>query len=249
MTVKGIVGIALVLSFAAFTNEDKHPDKILEYCAAFRQIQTDIRDCSISPDSAKVAFQAVMRNFQSQFGRDSCKAFDSSYFVYPVRGYLPKESIGGRGEGYRSNGFDLFDATVNSSHPAHDLFVHDKNQDNIDDRTWKPVDILSFTSGIVIATETNWMYDSERRGGNWIWIYDPCLNGLFYYAHNNIVLVKPGQWVNAGDKISEMGRSGYNAYKKRSPTHLHLMVLKLNNESLPEPYDTYDWMMNATVME
>ena len=46
--------------------------------------------------------------------------------------------------GYRSDGFDLFDMDVKGSHPAHDLFVYDKNQDNLDDRTWKPVEVLAY---------------------------------------------------------------------------------------------------------
>ena len=249
MTMKGVIGIILILSISGWTDGNERSEKTLEYCNTFRQIQLDIRDCVISPDSARRAFQEVMRNIRSEFNTDSCRTVDSAYFVYPVRCYLPAESIGGKGMGFNAEGFDLFDMNVKGSHPAHDLFIRDKNQDNIDDRTWRPIDILAFTSGIVVATETSWKYDSDLRGGNWIWIYDPCLNGLFYYAHNNVVNVQPGQWVNAGDKISEMGRTGFNAYKKRSPTHLHMMFLKLNQDFLPEPYDTYDWMLQATIKE
>ena len=249
MTVKGFAGILLIFSISGWTKEDKYSDKILEYCDTFRQLQTNIRDCVISPDSARIAFQAVVRDIRSEFNRDSCQAIDSSYFVYPISDYLPRESIGGRGKGYREKGFDLFDMKVRGSHPAHDLFIHDRDQDNLDDRTWRPVDVLAFTSGVVIATETNWKYDSELRGGNWIWIYDPCLDALIYYAHNNIVGVQPGQWVNAGDKIAEMGRSGFNAFQKRSPTHLHMMFLQLNSEALPEPVNTYDWLMKSKIKE
>jgi peptidoglycan LD-endopeptidase LytH len=249
MTVKRMVGIVLIVSITGWTNKSESSDKIAEYCAAFHQLQMDIRDCTITPDSARAAFRIVMNNFRTEFKRDTCRAIDSSYFVYPVKCYMPQESIGARGKGYRPDGFDLFDMNAKGSHPAHDLFVRDKDQDNIDDRTWKPIDVLAFTSGLVVATETSWKYDSEFRGGNWIWIYDPCLDGLFYYAHNNIVEVQPGQWVNAGDKISEMGRSGYNAYKKRSPTHLHLMYLQLDADGMPLPYDTYQWMRQATVKD
>ena len=249
MTVKGIAGMLLIFSISGWTNEDKHSDKILDYCNSFRQLQTDIRDCVITPDSARIAFQDVMRKIQSEFNRDSCQAIDSSYFVYPVSNYRPRESIGGKGKGYRARGFDLFDMNAKGSHPAHDLFMRDRDQDNLDDRTWLPVNVLAFTPGLVIATETNWQYDSELRGGNWIWIYDPCLDALIYYAHNNIIEVQPGQWVNAGDKIAEMGRSGFNAAQKRSPTHLHLMFLQLDSDALPQPVDTYDWLMKATIKE
>ncbi|MCE7041322.1 M23 family metallopeptidase [Dyadobacter sp. CY312] len=249
MTVKGIAGILLIFCVSGWVSGIKSPEKTLEYCSIFRQIQIDIRDCVITPDSAKIAFQAVMHNFRSVYNRDSCQAIDSSYFVFPVQYYSPRESIGGRGKGYRPNGFDLFDMNVKGSHPAHDIFVRDRNQDNLDDRTWQPIDVLAFTPGIVVATENSWKYDSDLRGGNWIWIYDPCLDMLFFYAHNNLVIVQPGQWVKAGDKIAEMGRSGFNAFKKRSPTHLHLMTLKLNEDASPEPYDTYDWMLNSRIKE
>lgn len=249
MTVKRIAGIVLVICMAGLTNEGKSSDKFAEHCRTFHQIQVNIRDGAISPDSARAAFGAVMRAIRSEFQRDTCRAIDSSYFVYPVRGYTPRESIGSRGRGYRANGFDLFDREVSGSHPAQDLFVRDRDQDVLDDRTWKPIEILSFSSGLVLATETSWKYDSEHRGGNWIWIYDPCLDGLFYYAHNNIVEVQPGQWVEAGHKIAEMGRSGYNAYQKRSPTHLHLMYLALDADGLPIPENTYEWLKQSIVTE
>ncbi|KAA0991353.1 M23 family metallopeptidase [Dyadobacter aurulentus] len=247
MTVKRAAGLLLIVGISAFINQSETSPELSDYCAAFNQIQLDIRDSAISPDSARNAFGEVMRNIRRLARTDTCRGIDSAYFVYPVESYLPRESIGSRGKGYRPNGFDLFDMNVSGSHPAHDLFVRDKDQDNLDDRTWKPINVLSFTSGMVLATETGWKYDSELRGGNWIWIYDPCLDGLFYYAHNNIVEVQPGQSVRAGDKIAEMGRSGYNAYKKRSPTHVHLMYLQLDSLGMPEPYNTYEWMLQSIV--
>ena len=70
---------------------------------------------------------------------------------------------------------------------------------------------------------------------------------LVYYAHNSKIDVVPGQWVNAGDKIAEMGRSGFNAFLPRSPTHLHLMVLGLTDTGLPIPVNTYAWLLNSEV--
>lgn len=249
MTVKRFAGIVLIFCVSGWISKVNSPEKALEFCNTFRQVQIDIRDYAITPDSARTAFQAVIRDLRTAYKRDSCQSTDSTHFVFPVEGYYPRESIGGRGKGYRPNGLDLFDMNAKGSHPAHDIFVRDKNQDNLDDRTWEPINVLAFTSGLVLATETSWKYDSELRGGNWIWIYNPCLDVLFFYAHNNVVSVKTGQWVNAGDKIAEMGRSGFNAYKPRSPTHLHLMTLKLTEDGLPEPYNTYEWLLNASVKE
>lgn len=249
MTVKRIAGIVLICCVSGWVSRVDNTDRVWDLCNRFRQNQIDIRDYEVTPDSGRIAFQSVIRDLRMLYPQDSCPPVDSSYFVFPVRGYYPREAIGGRGRGYRAQGFDLFDMDVKGSHPAHDIFIRDRNQDNLDDRTWEPVDVLAFTSGLVLATETSWKYDSELRGGNWIWIYDPCLHMLFFYAHNHIVSVKTGQWVQAGEKIAEMGRTGFNAYKARSPTHLHLMALKLNEQGLPEPFNTYPWLVQSRLKE
>ncbi len=109
----------------------------------------------------------------------------------------------------------------------------------LDDRTGKPANILSVSKGIVVATEPSWDKTSNLRGGIYIVVYNPDDELLYYYAHNSKIVVKPGTIVKAGDKLAELGRSGLNAYKKRSPTHLHLMALKVRPGGNLIPVDLY----------
>uniref|UniRef100_UPI0035938B13 M23 family metallopeptidase n=1 Tax=Persicitalea sp. TaxID=3100273 RepID=UPI0035938B13 len=225
-------------------------EQLIGFCQQFEQIQIDIRECNVSPDSAARAFQSVMRNIRGTMNEiNSCQGRNANSFVFPVRGYLPKYSIGGRGRGYRAKNFDLFDMEAQGSHPAHDLFIKDGDQDNLDDRQCRPVDLLSMSAGVVLATDTTWQPGSELRGGKYIWVYDPCLNGLFYYAHNNLVSVLPGQLVKAGQKLGEIGRTGLNAYKERSPTHVHMMFLRLDSTYLPQPENPLTWLREAEVVK
>lgn len=259
MRVLGIVGALLIGGLNVASSQEVSSNSgsptLYSYCQQFQTLYTQIREQSVTPDSARKQFSHIMHGLQTRFHsmesfrqdsiqRDSLRK-TGLYFNFPIRGYSPS-AIGGRhGEGYRGNGFDLFDYTVRGSHPAQDIFISDRNQDNIDDRTGQPVDILAMSRGLVLAIETAWKPGSEYRGGNWIWVYDPNLHGLFYYAHNNEVDVTPGQWVSAGDKLGEMGRSGFNAYKTRSPTHLHLMYLQIKPDGLPQPINTYEWLLTA----
>lgn len=216
---------------------------------AFLQLNSQIREQTIAPDSAQLRFQLIfseLREVTDGYRQQICS--DSIGFVFPIKSY-DAEQIGGHGSGYRAMGFNLFDHAVQGSHPAHDIFVYDRNQDNLDDQTEQPIDVLAMRPGIVVATETNWTPESTYRGGNFVWIYDPCLDGLFYYAHHSRVIVQVGEQVVAGQKIAEVGRTGLNAAKRRSGTHLHLMYLQLTPDALPMPVNTYDWLAAAEVVK
>ena len=233
-------------------NPDPDPTPY-RYCQRFNELYVKIREQSILPDSARALFSQTMLGLRSQFVQNTNfptdtvleASRDRTALYFPLRGYSAAAIGGTHGEGYRGNGFDLFDYAVRGSHPAQDIFIRDRNQDSVDDRDGQPVDVLSMSEGIVLAIETGWAPGSEYRGGNWIWVYDPVRNGLFYYAHNNTVSVAMGDWVRAGEKIAEVGRSGFNAYKARSPTHLHLMYLQLQPNGLAQPRNTYDWLLGA----
>ncbi|MEZ0538592.1 M23 family metallopeptidase [Fibrella arboris] len=223
------------------------------YCQQFNTLYIKIREESILPDSARAAFSRTMLGLRTHFRANEDFPADTTteagrgrqVLWFPLKGYSASAIGGTHGEGYRGNGFDLFDYNVRGSHPAQDIFIRDQNQDSVDDRNGKPVDVLSMSDGLVVAMETGWTPAQEYRGGNWIWVYDPVRNGLFYYAHNNVVIVAMGDWVRAGQKIAEVGRTGLNAYKPRSPTHLHLMYLQLQANGLPLPQNTYNWLLAA----
>jgi len=100
--------------------------------------------------------------------------------------------------------------------------------------------LRSTEAGVVVAMETSWDTSSIQRGGKYIWIYEPTTNCLFYYAHNSSVLVQVGDIVKPGNVIATVGRTGLNAHKKRSPTHLHFMELQLDKSFYPKPVNCYD---------
>jgi peptidoglycan LD-endopeptidase LytH len=210
----------------------------------YKQLLVSIREQTISPDSARGRFQYIL---QELHGLYPFSKYDSSEtdLVFPLRNATSRAIGGKNGSGFHAKYFDLFDNSKKSSHPAHDIFIKDKNQDCIDDRYGTYVDILSVSGGLVLATETDWQPESDYRGGNYVWIYDFRTGGLWYYAHQRKVIVQAGQRVQAGDKLGEVGRTGYNAYQKRSETHLHLMYLRTDKDNLPRPVNTFKWLQNS----
>lgn len=222
-------------------------DSLIYYAREFNDLYIRIRNTSIHPDTAQKEFHRIMRQIRRWYN-DSLNNAQSDPFYFPIRGYST-EAIGGmNGSGFILGNYNYFDGVKSTGHPAHDIFIKDKNRDCLDDSTRHPVDVLSVSSGVVIATEQYWQFGSPLRGGLYVWVYNEKHQSIFYYAHNSRVLVRPGDIVKAGQKIAEVGRSGKNAFAYRSPTHLHFMQLSLAEEN-PKPKNPYYLLIKAVLSE
>jgi murein DD-endopeptidase MepM/ murein hydrolase activator NlpD len=163
---------------------------------------------------------------------------------FPLKGYGPSAIGGKEGSGYQVQGYDFFDGNQHQGHPGHDIFIHDKNQDGLDDGTGKPVAVVAAASGIVVTLHLHWEPSSPIRGGNYLWIFDPIKNRYYYYAHLNEIFVKVGQVVSNGESLGTVGRTGVKAYPKRSPTHLHFTVHQ-SMDGYPKPINPYTELRKA----
>ena len=207
------------------------PDSVMtcEACGKFNELNTAIRDGLIDKTEAAARFKAVLKELAEFAGRNDLAAELSGRCVFPLEGY-PSSAMGGdKGSGYVEGGYDYFDGNAHTGHPAHDLFIRDRNRDGLDDATGKAVHVLAMDGGIVVAVETKWEKGSSLRGGRYIWIYNPADHFLTYYAHNEAVFVRLGDAVKPGDRIATVGRTGLNAYRRGSVTHLHLMHLDVKD--------------------
>lgn len=198
-------------------------------CCEFNLLNTAIRDGSAdraaAPLRVKELISSIRQNYYARGGTDYTK----DTWVFPVEGYGGKAIGGRKGNGYKPKGYDFFDGTRHRAHAAHDIFIMDRDGDGLDDLTGNPAMVRSMTNGIVVAVETGWDTSSTLRGGNYISIYNPSDHALVYYAHNATVLVVLGDIVGPGDIMATVGRTGLNACKKRSPTHLHLSYSEVND--------------------
>jgi len=171
------------------------------------------------------------------------KITDTSW-VFPLRNYSFKAVGGKNGNGYITTGYHFLDGNKHLAHPADDIFILDKDQDGLDDRNKKPVDVLAVMQGIVVSEQNEWDSKSPLRGGKYLWIYHPQFQSLTYYAHNQKLFVQIGDRVKKGQKIAEVGRTGFNAYKSRSTTHLHFSLFKLHL-GIPVPINPYTYLKRA----
>ncbi len=214
-------------------------------CLTFQQLNDQIRDQTIKRADAQRQLTALLPRLDAYYQVAGGQTYAITDWVFPLKGYTAAVIGGVRGNGYQPKGYDYFKGNRHGGHPAHDLFIHDQNQDNLDDRTRQPVQVRALTGGVVVALSKRWAPGSALRGGNYVWVYAPYARALFYYAHNATVRVEVGDLVRPGDVLATVGRTGLNASQKRSPTHLHLMQLRLNAQQVPVPTDCYRALLTA----
>lgn len=209
-------------------------------CDDWNILEKMIRDGKINKAEAKKRIIRLQTRIEKEFSRI---VIDEGLY-FPVKRYGPAAIGGVRGSGFRPKGYDFYDGNRHGGHPAHDLFVKDVNQDAVDDDTGQPVEVVAYASGVVLATNLKWEYPSEIRSGKYVWVFSPALERYCYYVHLNAVLVKPGDVVKAGQVIGLLGRTGKNAFPRRSPTHLHFSCLSFDGGNMT-PYNTYQELLHA----
>lgn len=213
-------------------------------CSAFNDFNSLIRDGRISKAAARSELHVRLAEIRIEYYSRGGWDYSPTEWVFPVAGYNTGAIDKGRSHGFAPGGYDFFSGNRHGGHPAYDIFIRDRNQDSREDRTGKAVQIVSMTGGVVVALEKGWQEGSGLRGGKYIWVYDPANDLLVYYAHNEELFVESGTIVKPGDLLATMGRSGLNAAKRRSPTHLHFSVLRLK-DGQPIPVPVYCELQRA----
>ncbi|MDB5148667.1 MAG: family metallopeptidase [Mucilaginibacter sp.] len=234
----------LLISTGALAQEDTSIVARFKY---FNNFNNAVLKGGIKKAEAQRQFTTLLKRLDLLETARPEKLIPKTQWIFPLKGYTSNAIGGTHGNGYFDKGYRYLDGNKHGAHPAHDIFINDKNQDCIDDHTGKPVDVIAVDDGWVIACTNQWEPTSDMRGGKFIWIYHQATHIFSYYAHNNIIFVHPGSYVKQGQKIAEVGRTGYNAYKKRSPTHLHFSAFKLV-DGIPVPYNPYEQLKKAKTL-
>jgi peptidoglycan LD-endopeptidase LytH len=239
-----MLSVFLLLASALHGEAQTTSTSLVEFCKGFNELNTSIRDGKISKPRVKEQFRALIEQIRNEYYASGGQDYTTKDWVFPLKGYSYKAIGGVKGSGYKSTSYDYFDGNKHRGHPSQDIFIHDKKQRSINDGAKQPLSVLSITGGVVVAVEKDWDQSSSLSGGKYIWIYDPTSNALIYYAHNSSVHVEVGYFIKPGDVIAYVGRTGLNAFKHRSPTHLHITYLSIS-EGLPVPKNIYKELLKS----
>ena len=158
---------------------------------------------------------------------------DKNDWVFPMKKWTKVDYRSG-GNDYKDERFDYFQGGESMNHPAHDIFIYDNDSNGVEDSTGQKVLAVAMATGIVFTEYSGFKPGDFIRGGNYVKIFDPKTEAMFYYSHLDSVFVQPGQLVNAGDAIGYVGRTGRKAITGK--THLHIAYYKIF-DGYPRPKD------------
>jgi hypothetical protein len=197
----------------------------------FDELYRAIRTRKIAPKEAKRHFAVIIESCHRQYG--GIRFVQAPIPVFPLKGYSYKTSYDVTQNDFSDSAANFFEPMA-TTHPAIDLTIADKNNDGLDDKTKKPVEVLSISEGVVLAVHKTAGSKAVKQGVNYIWIYDFYNRQLWYYGFCNKVNLLPGDRVSPGTPMGVVGLSGNLRCKKNKSTRLHLMVFNLDEDNMPK---------------
>lgn len=214
-----------ILQFTSFSQDD----------IMIRWHKTDllIRDNKIDKDDAIDSISYYVETKVKQLKSSGFVVTKKTDWLYPI---INRTSVVYRANGmdYKDELFDYFQGGEYHGHPAHDIFILDNDSNGVEDSTGKKVEAVSMVNGIIISVHKEWKPGDFLRSGNYVKIFDPKSQAIFYYSHLDSVFVNPGDVVKAGDPVAYVGRTGRKAF--RGKTHLHIAYYKIE-DGYPIPKD------------
>jgi len=192
-----------------------------------------IRDRKIDPDDARDSIELYVKQGVQNFKMRDIPGTKRSEWVFPMSGYTWTSYRTG-GKDYKDDRFDYFQGGEFKGHPAHDIFILDKDSNSVEDSTGLPVYATAMATGIVLSTYGTWFRQDYLRSGNYVKLFDPESKAIFYYSHLDSVTVQVGQLVIAGEPVGTIGRTGRKAIHGK--THIHIAYYKID-EGQPIPED------------
>ncbi len=201
-----------------------------------------IRDRKINENDAMDSIKMYVKFGKAEFKTYGIAGTKRSDWVFPMSDFT-WYSYRSDGKDYKDEFFSYFQGGEFKGHPAHDIFIIDKDTNSFEDSTGRQVPAISMVNGIVISTYSTWFRADYLRSGNYIKLFDPESEAIFYYSHLDSVFVKPGQFIKAGDKIGYIGRTGRKAIKGK--THIHIAYYKIDEDGDPVPEDILNDLYRA----
>lgn len=227
-TMKNKYALILLLIFSGF---NLLSSQVLTVFDRWHKTDQLIRDRKIDAGDAEDSIAMYVKLAKDDFMTRDIPTTKRADWVFPMSGWTSVTYRSG-GKDYKDARFDYFQGGEFKDHPANDIFILDKDSNTYEDSTGEKVYAAAMVTGVVISKYSTWFKQDYLRSGNYVKLFDPESEAIFYYSHLDSVFVEPGQLVKAGEPLGYVGRTGRKAIKGK--THVHIAYYKIE-EGHPIP--------------
>ena len=218
--------IFLLLCFPAFlpgtTRYVQEPQR--EACRLWQDVEQAVWDGTIDRHEARRQFQALW----PQIVVDDVPPQPEGrwQWMFPLPGYSEEDYSQ---ESYWADNFKFYDGPVHKGHPAINIYIRDYYRKGIDDRTGKPVAVVSAAEGVVVSARKYWTASDSNPLGIYVCVLSQYEKRFFYYCYLSKLKVGLGQLVNKGQVLGWVGRTGAEVNRDHLGTHLRFQVHHFND--------------------
>lgn len=190
----------------------------LESCRQWQDAEHALRDGSLGGREAKRAFESLISTLRQRETPAPRKL--RWQWVFPLPGYGMKNVDR---FSYHATGYRFLAGPKRKGSPGVDLYAYDWKRDGLDDRTGKPIPVVSATDGLVVSTQPYWSAQDSNPEGVYVQVLNQEQGRFFFYTHLSRLKVGLGELVAKGQILGWLGRTGADLQKHRA-THLHFEV-------------------------
>jgi murein DD-endopeptidase MepM/ murein hydrolase activator NlpD len=205
--------LAFALRLSAATSYVQEPQA--EACRQWEQLEQQVRDGKVDRRTVRAQFQALW----PQVTIDDIPSPKEGLWQwdFPMPGYGADDWSS---QSYDPSSYKFFDGPDAKGHPGVNIYAHDIHRKGLDDRTGKPIAIVSATDGVVVSARKFWTEADPNPLGVYVCILSQEEKRFFYYAHLSKLKVGLGQLVKKGQVLGWLGRTGHTVIKRNLGTHL-----------------------------
>ncbi len=137
---------------------------------------------------------------------------------------LPGHDASAYGESYNPDDYRYLDGPKAQGFPGLRLYIRDPSRSGLDERTKKPVTVVSASDGVVVSAWKFWKEGDLNPYGNYVLVLNQQDKMLFYYANLAKLRVSDGQLVDKGELLGWLGRTGKGVKERHLGTQLRFEV-------------------------
>lgn len=188
-----------------------------EACRLWEEVEQAVWDGRIERKEA----QAKFKDLWPQITIKDLPQPKDWQWIFPLPG---SDASNWSSQSYHADSFRFYDGPQHKGYPAIAIFAWDHDRNSLDDRTGKPIPVVSAADGVVVSARKFWAEGEANPLGVYVCVLNLEEQRFFYYAGMSKLKVGVAQVVSKGQVLGWLGRTAARVRGRNLGTQLRFEV-------------------------